>query len=142
MADREKTGAGVIDRPGTGHEGQQEDLKDLLDRGGTSANIGTGETPPGEPSSVSGDIDHGPGPERETPGGTGGRHGDSLTYGGTAAGSRYGETTGLVGYDIGSGKDPQEQSSPPSPPREGPETPFHQESGPETSRGKGSSGKS
>ena len=142
MADREKAGAGVIDRPETGHEQQQENLRELLNHGGTSDNIGTGEAPPGEPSSVSGDVDRGPGgPERETAGGTGGQHGSSLSYGGTGGGSRYGETTGLVGYDIGSGQDPQEQNTPPSPPREGQQTPFHQESGPETSRAKGSSGK-
>src|SRR5689334_11824771 len=86
----------------TGHERAQEDLKNLLNRGGTTANIGDGSTEPGDPAGT----DKAETGDRATAGATGG-HGDSLSYGGAGAGSRYGETTGLVGYDIGSGKDPQ-----------------------------------
>lgn len=79
-------------------------------------------------------------PVEERASGASGGHGDSLSYGGTRGYSRYGETTGLVGYDVGEGKDPQEMNTPPSDPRPGKPTETHQESGPETSRVEGSHG--
>ena len=79
-------------------------------------------------------------PEEERASGATGGHGDSLAHGGTEGYSRYGETTGLVGYDIGEGKDPQEMNTPPGEPRAGAPAKVHQESGPETSRHEGSRG--
>jgi hypothetical protein len=124
-----------IESTTTAHERAQEDLKNLLNRGGTSAHIGDGSTEPGDPAGTG--TDNAATGDRATAGATGG-HGDSLSYGGAGAGSRYGETTGLVGYDIGSGKSPQEMNTPPSAPRDlGKTEGHHEESGPETSRGKG-----
>jgi hypothetical protein len=113
-----------IESSATGHERVQEDRKNLLNRGGTSANIGDGSTDPGDPAGTRSSSTS--------------QHDDSLPYGGDRSGSRYGETTGLVGYDIGSGKDPQEMNTPPSAPRDLKETEGHHgESGTESSRGKG-----
>ena len=123
-----------IESSATGHERAQEDLKNLLNRGGTTANIGDGSTEPGGPAGARTDNAR----TGEKASGATGAHGDSLGYGGSRAGSRYGETTGLVGYDIGSGKDPQEMNTPPSAPRDlGKTEGHHEESGPETTRGKG-----
>jgi hypothetical protein len=114
-----------IESSTTGHERAQEDLRELLDRGGTRANIGNGSTEPGDPAGIRHD--------RVT-----GEQSDSPANGGDRAGSRYGETTGLVGYDIGSGKDPQEMNTPPDAPRDlGRTEGHHEESGTETSRNKG-----
>lgn len=122
----------------TGHERSQANREELMDRGGTRQDAGRGEAPPGAPDSAAAVASERPDVERDTPGGTGGEHGTSLTYGGTGGGSRYGETTGLVGYDIGSGKDPQEMNTPPSAPRDQEDTEgVHQESGPETTGAKG-----
>jgi hypothetical protein len=119
-----------IETTTTAHERTQEDLKNLLDRGRSSANIGNGSTEPGDPA---GDL-----ADRAQTATTGGGYGESIPNGGDRSGSRYGETTGLVGYDIGSGKDPQEMNAPPSAPRDlGKTEGHHEESGPETSRGKG-----
>src|SRR5688572_12501791 len=94
-----------IESSTTGHERAQEDLRALLDRGGTRENIGNGSTEPGDPAGIRN--------ERAT-----GTQSGSLANGGDRSGSRYGETTGLVGYDIGSGKDPQEMNTPPNAPRD------------------------
>lgn len=108
--------------------------ENLLDRGGSTANIGDGSTEPGDPAGTRSNRAE---PGEKASGATGG-HGDSLGYGGSRAGSRYGETTGLVGYDIGEGKDPQEMNTPPSAPRDLKETGgHHEESEPETTRAKG-----
>jgi len=115
-----------IESSATGHERAQEDLKNLLDRGGTSANIGDGSTDPGAPAGT-----------RSDPAKADERNSDSLPNGGDRSGSRYGETTGLFGYDIGAGKDPQEMNTPPSAPRDlGKTEGHHEESGTESSRGK------
>lgn len=122
-----------IESSTTGHERAQEDLRELLDRGGTRANIGNGSTEPGDPA---GTREHRAQTGEKASGATGG-HGDSLGYGGSRAGSRYGETTGLVGQDIGSGKEPSE-TSPAIEPRDlGRTEGHHQEAGTETSRNKG-----
>jgi hypothetical protein len=115
-----------IESSATGHERAQEDLKNLLDRGGTSANIGDGSTEPGAPAGT-----------RSNPTKPNERDSDSLPNGGDRSGSRYGETTGLFGYDIGSGKDPQEMDPPLEPRDLGKTEGHHQESGTESSRGKG-----
>jgi hypothetical protein len=123
-----------IESSTTGHERAQEDLKNLLDRGGSTANIGDGSTEPGDPAGTR----HNRAEPGEKASGAAGGHGESLDDGGSRAGSRYGETTGLFGYDIGEGKDPQEMNTPPSAPRDLKETGgHHEESGPETTRAKG-----
>lgn len=117
-----------------GHERANENLRELLDHGGRTANIGNGSTEPGDPA---GTRDQKARPMESVNGAEGG-HGGNLDDGGSRAGSRYGETTGLVGYDIGSGKDPQEMNTPPSAPRNTGRTEgHHEESGTETSRNKG-----
>ncbi len=127
-------GIADIESSTTGHERANENLRELLDHGGRTANIGNGTTEPGDPA---GTRDQKARP-METVNGAEGGHGGSLDYGGSGAGGRYGETTGLVGYDIGSGKNPQEMNTPPSAPRSTGRTEgHHEESGTETSRNKG-----